>query len=119
MKTKLFTFLIMFCSAIMYSQNESTNFEVGDVFTIAEVEHNDYNHINFPRANFIIKKGGLPHYKNIKGAEVEVTSLREKKSGAVVATLQLSSKKSFFNSHKYVTVDLEKALRENELVQLY
>lgn len=56
-------FLIMFCSAITYSQNQSTNFEVGDVFTIAEVEHNDYNHINFPRANCIIKKGGVPHYK--------------------------------------------------------
>ncbi|WP_298515283.1 dihydroorotase [uncultured Kordia sp.] len=114
MKKYLFLAVIFsFFSSVMYAQ--SSNVNVGDVFTIGEAYNNNYKHINFPKANFIIKKGGIASYKNIKGAKVTVTSVDEKKDGSVIATIKLTSDTSFFNSHKYVTVNVEEALRQKEL----
>lgn len=114
----LFAFLMIFFSGIIYSQSSNSNITVGDVFTIGEVYNNNYKHINFPGLNFIIKKGGIARYKNIKGEKVEVTSIKEKKDGSLVATIRLTSKRSFFNSHKYVTVDINEAIGNKELLRI-
>jgi hypothetical protein len=90
--------------------------KVGDVFVIGEAYNNNYKHINFPKANLIVKKGGIASYKKIKGAKVTVTSVEEKKDGSVIATIKLASDQAFFNSHKYVTVNVDEAVREKELL---
>ena len=115
MKKYLFLAVIfsLFTSSI-YAQNSDV--KVGDVFTVGEAHNNSYKHINFPTANFILKKGGIASCKKIKGAKVMVTSVDTKKDGSVVATIKLTSNKSFFNSHKYVTVDIDEAIREKELL---
>lgn len=110
-------FIGLFTTSI-YSQNSTLNVTIGDVFTIAEVQNNNYKHINFPKANFIKKKGGISNYDAIVGEKVEVTSVKEKKDGTVVATIKLSSNKRFFNSHKYVTVDIAKAIESKELLKV-
>jgi hypothetical protein len=102
-----------------YSQNSNTSVNVGDVFVIGEVANNDYKHINFPRANIIIKRGGMvADYKNVKGEEVEVTSIKTKKDGSLQATIRLTSNKRFFNSHKYVTVEIDEAISAKELINI-
>ena len=114
----LFTLIFSLFSIIIYSQSSNSSVKVGDVFVIGEVYNNNYEHINFPRPNFIIKKGGIANYKNIKGKKVEVASIKEKKDGSLIATIKLTSKKFFFNSHKYVTVDILEAIREKELLRI-
>ena len=114
----LIALLMVFFSCIVYSQSSNSNITIGDVFAIGEVYNNNYKHINFPRPNFIIKKGGIASYKNIKGEKVEVTSIKEKKDGSLVATIKLTSKRAFFNSHKYVTVDINKAIGNKELLRI-
>jgi hypothetical protein len=114
----LFTLLMILFSGIIYSQSSNSNINVGDIFLIGEAKNNNYEYINFPRPNFIIKKGGLANYENIKGEKVEVTSIKEKKDGNLVATIQLYSKKKFFNSHKYVTVDINEAISKKELLKI-
>lgn len=116
--TILVTFLMIFFSSSIYSQNSSSNIQVGAVFTIGKAYNNNYKYINFPKANFIIKKGGIASYNNIKGEKVEVTSIEEKKDGSLIATIQLTSKKYFFNSHKYVTVVINEAIHNKELVKI-
>lgn len=116
-KTVLFTFLMFLLSVSIYAQSNTSNVAIGDVFVIGEANDN-YNHINFPKANFIIKKGGIVSYKNIVGEKVEVTSVKEDKDGQLVATIKLASKKKFFNSHKYVTVVVDKAIETKELVKI-
>ena len=117
-KNILFTLLMIFFSGIIFSQSSNSSINVGDVFIIGEVSNNNYKHINFPRPNFIIKKGGIASYKNIPGEKVEVTSIKEKKDGSLVATVKLTSKKNFFNSHKYVTADISEAISEKELIRI-
>lgn len=119
MKTNiLLALLISFFSVSMYSQSSNSDVTVGDVFTIGEVYNDTYKHINFPRANFIIKKGGIAKYNNIKGERVIVTSLKEKKDGSLIATIKLTSRRSFFNSHKYVTVAIDEAIGSKELIRI-
>ncbi|QHI35521.1 hypothetical protein IMCC3317_08670 [Kordia antarctica] len=116
--TVLATILLIFFSSSIYSQNSNSTIQVGDTFTIGEAYNDNYKHINFPNANFIIKKGGIASYSNIKGEKVEVTSIEEKKDGSLVATIQLTSKRQFFNSHKYVTVVINEAIRNKELMKI-
>ena len=119
MKNYILTALLMgLFSICAYSQSPNTSLNIGDVFIIGEVSNNNYKHIDFPRPNFILKKGGRPNYDNIKGESVDVTSIRKKKNGTLVATIKLSSDKLFFNSHRYVAVDIEGAIRENELYRI-
>lgn len=108
--------LAFFGTIIMYSQNSTSDFNSGDVFLIGNVDHDNYKHINFPRANFIIKKGGIANYKNIKGEKVIITSIKEKGNGKHIATIKLVEPRKFFNSHAYVTVDIDEAIKNRELL---
>ena len=109
----LWTLLFGLLVSAMYAQE--SQIEVGATFIIEDVENNKYKHIDFPKTNFIIKKGGVANYKKIKGQEVVVTSIKEHKDGRLVATIKLASEKFFFNSHKYLKVDINEAIAENEL----
>lgn len=110
----LYTFLLVFFSSIVYAQSSNSDISVGAIYTIGEADH--YKHINFPRNNFIIKNGGIANYNKVKGKTVEVTSINEKKNGTLVATIKLTSEKKFFNSHKYVTVNINEAINNKELL---
>lgn len=117
MKTSIFTlFMCAFLSLSSFSQKNNDLIKVGDTFTIAKVKMNNYKHIKFPKSNFIIKKGGIANYKNIVNQKVEITALEEQKDGKIEATIQLKSGRSFFKSHKYIKVDLKKALSSKELI---
>lgn len=117
MKNNILTFILaLFVSCFTYSQNTESNFSAGDVYTIGNVNHNNYIYINFPRPNFIIKKGGIVNYNTLKGKKVVITSVKEKRNGKRLATIKLVESRKFFNSHKFVTVDIDKAIKNKELV---
>lgn len=114
----LITFLMVLFCGVMYAQNSNENIAEGDVFKISKVENDNYKHINFPKANLIRKKGGLPYYDAIVNEQVEITSIKKMKDGSVLATIKMTSGKRFFNSHKYVTVAINEALTSKELMRL-
>src|SRR5210317_2248168 len=93
-------FLLGLFTEGLYAQNSKV--EEGAIFIIEDVENNNYQHINFPKTNFIIKQGGIPNYDKVIGKKVVITSIKEGKDGSQVATIKLTSEKFFFNSHKYV-----------------
>ena len=113
-------FLVLFMSLFFTSvkaQDYNSKVKVDDVFLIGKVDNDNYKHIDFPNANFIIKKGGIANYKNVVGEKVKITSIKEKKDGTKIATIELASGKKFFNSHKYIKVDIESALEHKELLR--
>lgn len=112
----LFSLILVMSYGANYAQSPDSTIEVGDVFVIGEAYGRNYVHINFPSPNAIVKRGGMVNYHTLKGKEVEVTSIKEKKNGSLRATIKLTSKGSFFNSHKFVTVDLNNAISTGELV---
>jgi len=113
-----FAIALLFFTFTRYSQTKPMPIAVGDVFVVGAVENNNYTYINFPKPNIIIKKGGLVNFRNVVGKKVRITSIKEKKNGTLVATIQLASKRLFFKSHKTVTVKINKALQHKELLRL-
>ena len=119
MRTTTFTLIFMFLvSVLMHSQSVTSSPAVGDVFLIGHASNAGYEHIQFPRANLIIKKGGIVNHKKLKGKKVEITSIREDKNGNPIARIKLASSKKFFNSHKYVTTSIKKAIENKELIRV-
>ena len=93
----------------------ATNVQVGDIFEIGKPESNTYKHINFPRANFIIKRGGIANYKRAEGEKVVVTAIKEKKDGTTLVKIKRTDGHRFFGSHTVVSVDFKEALASGEL----
>lgn len=108
--------LIILLVAVLGSLSlQAQEINVGDVYEIGKPENASYSHINFPRPNFIIKKGGIANYKMVEGNQVVVTSVKEKKDGTMVAKIKRKDGRKFFNSHYSVTVDIDEALKSGEL----
>jgi hypothetical protein len=110
--------LLSLFSEIIYSQTSETIVSIGDQFLISNAYPNSYKHINFPKANLIIKRGGIFNYNSIKGAKVVVTELKKKKNDLWIATIKLVNGKLFFNSHHYLTVEIYEAIKQKELIKV-
>ena len=93
----------------------TTEVKVGDTFEIGKPESNKYKHIKFPRANFIIKGGGIANYKNLEGQKVVVSSIKEKSDGTTIVKIKRANGTRFFGSHTVVAADIEQALNTGEL----
>lgn len=89
--------------------------KVGDVLEIGRPDTPKFKHIDFPRANFIIKKGGIANYKAVVGNKVVVTEVKEKKDGTLVVRIKKADGRRVFNSHPVVKADLKEALESGEL----
>ena len=114
---KLLTIAIMLSFAFhAYAQTgDQKAVEVGDVLTINEPSAQKFKHIHFPRANFIIKKGGIANYKSLSGDRVEVTAIHTKADGTKEVVLKRVNGHKFFNSYPTVKADIDKALKAGEL----
>lgn len=110
---------LLFSVSVLNAQDNvnvvQSDVEVGDVFEIGKPETNTYKYINFPRANFIIKRGGIANYKRAEGQKVVVTSIKEKKDGTTLVKIKRTDGNRFFGSHPVVSVDFKEAVESGEL----
>ena len=112
---------LLFSVSLLNAQNNATNqteVNVGDVFEIGKPESNKYKHIDFPRENFIIKRGGIADYRRAHGEEVVVTAVKELKDGTTQVKIKRNEGGRFFNSHTVVTADFKDAITSGELQAL-
>ncbi len=68
---------------------------VGAVLQIGKSVTYGYSHINFPRPNFIIKRGGILNYKDLWGEKVVVTEVYQNKKMKPRLPLNERTEKSF------------------------
>lgn len=92
--------------------------KIGDVFVIGESNATLYKHINFPRPNFIIKRGGIANYKALENDKVVVTSVKAKKDGSTVIKIKRADGKKFFRNYTQVSANFKEALESGELKTL-
>ena len=89
---------------------------VGAVLQIGKSVTYGYSHINFPRPNFIIKRGGILNYKNLWGEKVVVTEVYQNIKNETEITLERKNGKKFFRNYKSVKAKLVEALASGELM---
>ena len=117
---KLF-FAVLFMVATLGINAQSGSPEVlkevkeGDILRIGRPDAPSFKHIDFPRANTIIKNGGIANYKKMEGIKVVVTSIKEKKDGTLQAKIKRTDGGRFFGLHTVVSADLWDALESGEL----
>lgn len=87
----------------------------GDVIEIGTPSTAKYKHIKFPRANFIIKRGGIANYKAAKGEEVVITNVKSGENGNTIIDVKRTDGKRFFRTVNTVSINLEDALASNEI----
>tara|TARA_R110002072_G_scaffold39919_1_gene113889 strand:- start:574 stop:936 length:363 start_codon:yes stop_codon:yes gene_type:complete len=95
--------------------NKSITVEKGDIIEIGHPSTSKYKHIKFPRANFIIKRGGIANYKAALGEEVVVTNVKTTKGGSTKVDVKRKDGRRFFNTVSTVTINFEEALEANEI----
>lgn len=110
LKFVLVTLTIFLLSGSSFGQ-DNYDLKAGDVLAITKETNTPFNHLHFPRANFIIKRGGIADFKTLDGMKVKIEEISEDNT---VKLIPLDGKK-FFNRLTYVNADLEKALESNEL----
>lgn len=117
-----YAIILLFSVSLINAQEttnqKSTDVQVGDVLEIGSPEAEMFKHIDFPRANFIIKRGGIANYKSVEGNKVVVTSIKEKKDGTTQVKIKREDGGRFFGSHKFVAADFKDAVKSGELQTL-
>ena len=116
--TALYFFLGITLLQASTTTNELDDLEVGSVLMIGSPSANLYEHIEVPRMNFIIKKGGIPNYKTLFQSKVIVSKMKVMPDGSKVVHLKRQNGKRFFNSHSYIKAKLKEAIDTEELVRL-
>lgn len=118
MKKLIFSVFAVFSFVFASAQTVSTDVKIGDTFVISSPESSDFEHINFPQNNFIIKRGGIANIRNVVGSTVEITDLKENKQGETEVRLQRTDGKKFYRKFPTVTANLKEALENGELVRV-
>ena len=119
MKRLYFTFIaILSFLMVSWGNNElpvQNKPKVGDILVINKNKGEKYNHIDFPRLNFLVKRGSIASYKSVHNLEVIVTEVLENKYGRIDVKLERADGKKFFNHKNSVLANYEKALSSGEL----
>lgn len=89
--------------------------KAGDIFQIGRPDAPNFKHIDFPRANTIIKNGGIANYKKMEGVKVVVTAVKERKDGTLQVKIKRTDGGRFFGLHTVVSAALRDALESGEL----
>ena len=118
MKTLITIVALAFTTCTMNAQKscETPDLKTGAVLKIASPSNSSYAHINFPKSNFIIKRGGIANYKSLINKKVKVTDVKMENGCVSQVEVELVDGKKFFNTVKAVTVDVEAALEAQEIV---
>ncbi len=113
----LLSFLLSIGLAQANTYPITDDIRVGSVLVIGAPSSNSYKHLELPRKNFIIKKGGIADYKSISKKTVVVTEMNELADGTVEVYLKRKNGKLFFNSHRRIKAKLKEALAAEELIK--
>lgn len=87
----------------------------GDVLVVNHQSGQKYNHIDFPRLNFIVKRGGLANYKSVHGIHVIVKEVVET-DGNTHVILERKDGKKFFGFLKDVKANYTKSINSKEFL---
>ncbi|MDT0650333.1 hypothetical protein [Autumnicola edwardsiae] len=118
MRKLLLITLSLFFAFHMQGQemDNKVDVEVGSIVEINKPQAYGFKHIHFPRANFIIKRGGIANYNSMKGHRVEITAIETKNDGTRQVELKRVDGRKFFRNYATVKADIDKALKAGEII---
>jgi hypothetical protein len=117
MRNLIFVFVLLFITPKLFGQDHNIMVTDGDVLIINKNHNMPFDHLDFPHANFIIKRGAIANYKSLNGMAVKIKSLYKNSNGDYMADLTPLAGRKFFNRFANVSANLSKAIESNELMR--
>ena len=113
MKQFLFiTCLLVICS-LQAQENHVNQVQVGDELTLGTPSGAHYKHVDVPRKNFIIKRGGIADMSTLKNLPVTITDISYGKTSLV--TFKRTDGKKFFRVYRTLTAKFNEAVDSGEV----
>ncbi|SDH91974.1 hypothetical protein [Winogradskyella thalassocola] len=113
MKKLLFTLL---CFTFLLSASAHNEPKVGDILTVKTPSAEGFNHIDFPKANTLIKRGIVTGYKSVNNEAVVIDDIETEDNGSTTVTLKKKDGSKFFGILNKVKANYAKAIGSGELV---
>jgi len=107
-------FFLCFGGTLKAQDNETTISE-GDIVVLGEAPGSNYQHIHFPKKNFIIKRGAIANFNALVGEKLVVALIETDKKGNPKAVLKRKDGRNFFRFFPTVRAQVSKALQSGEL----
>lgn len=116
---KKICYLLFFVFGISFASenplNNQNQPQVGDVLVINGTSITKYNHVFFPKLNFIAKRGKVANYKSVHGNEVVVKEVKQKSNGETYVVLEKADNTKFFGFLQKVEANYHKSLNSGEI----
>lgn len=114
MKKILFYFALTGIMGLTQAQ-EKSDLTVGDELLLGQASGSTYLHIDFPRKNTIIKRGGIANFNNLVGQTLVIHQILVEEDGTLQAILKKKNGGKFFRFFPKIQCDLTQALDKGEL----
>jgi hypothetical protein len=120
---KKILYLLCFVYGVSFATTQpNINFKnndpkVGDVLKIKQPKTVSFKHIDFPRLNFIVKRGGLANYKSVYDELVVVKKVTDN-NGNIHVTLERKNGKKFFGYLKQVNANYTASIEAGEIAKV-
>lgn len=115
MKKLLFTFL---CFGFFLTASANNNPKIGDLLTVKTPTAQGFNHVDFPKANILIKRGVVTNYKSVNNETVVIDKVETEANGSTTVILKKKDGSKFFGFLSSVKANYTEALNTRELVML-
>ena len=115
LKNSLIFVIFLFLVSAVVSTGYAQEIKIGDELTIEKPSGSEYQHIYFPRKNFIIKRGGTPDLKTVKNVVVVVTDIEYGSNNESIITIKRKDGRRFFFALRHVKANFEGAIETGEL----
>lgn len=113
-----FLFILFLATASMLSaQTTSQVLTKGETVVLGKPSGADYQNIDFPKKNIIIKRGAIPNFNALVGEKLIVENIETDKNGNSKAILKRKDGRKFFRFYQTVEADLSMALENREIVR--
>lgn len=113
---KILSLIAIFALSNSVIAQNGAEVKKGEILKIGSSENFQYSDIQFPRANFIIKKGGRPEYSQLQGVEVVVSEVKKRDNSSTVILKRRDGKK-FFGSFPEIKANYGDAIASGELLK--
>ncbi|WP_165748277.1 hypothetical protein [Cellulophaga sp. Z1A5H] len=110
----IFIFMAMYTLS-GHSQKTTANLEEGTIVILTNINGEHYKHIDFPRKNFIIKRGALADFNSLAGTKLVIKEYKATKGTNQIALLSRQDDKPFFRFFSSVEANIEQAIESGEL----
>ena len=109
-------FCFTFCTVVKAQEKYEDLVKVGDELIIGNPSKANYQFIDIPRKNFIIKRGGIANMRSLLNNKVIVSKMTFDKESNPIVVLKKSNGTKFFNALRIVKADLNGAISQGELL---